>query len=89
LLLAVPGVVAGAQPAWGQALRRKGLLLIPEETAPATELRQAWAGVAEAPGAMAAPINVAFALPGATRFRAFQRPRTSALTSLLSPAAPS
>jgi membrane glycosyltransferase len=89
LLLAVPGVVAGAQPALGQALRRKGLLLIPEETAPATELRQAWAGVAEAHGAISTPINVPFAWPVAAGFKAFRRPRASALTGLMAPAATS
>ncbi|MCP5284245.1 MAG: glucans biosynthesis glucosyltransferase MdoH [Burkholderiaceae bacterium] len=44
LLAATPLAVWGARPAVGQALRRAGLLLIPEETQTATELRRAWGG---------------------------------------------
>ena len=42
LLLAAPLVVWGSRPALGRAVRRAGLLLTPEETAPASELRRAW-----------------------------------------------
>ncbi len=45
LVLATPLAVWGARPALGQALRRAGLLLIPEESQPATELRRAWGPV--------------------------------------------
>jgi membrane glycosyltransferase len=48
LVLATPLAVWGARPALGRALRRSGLLLIPEESQPATELRRAW-GSALAP----------------------------------------
>ncbi|MCB1997837.1 MAG: glucans biosynthesis glucosyltransferase MdoH, partial [Rhodoferax sp.] len=44
LLAATPLAVWGARPAVVQALRRAGLLLIPEETQTATELRRAWGG---------------------------------------------
>ncbi len=45
LLLAVPLVVACGRPDFGRWLRRHGLLVTPEETAPPRVLRQAWAGV--------------------------------------------
>ena len=51
LLLALPLVVATGHPALGQALRRAGLLLTPEETAPPRTLRRAWAEAAEPPPA--------------------------------------
>ncbi|HSM21394.1 MAG TPA: glucans biosynthesis glucosyltransferase MdoH, partial [Rubrivivax sp.] len=47
LLLALPLVVATGHPALGQALRRAGLLMTPEETAPPRTLRRAWAEAAE------------------------------------------
>jgi membrane glycosyltransferase len=46
LLLALPLVVWAGRPALGQRLRRAGLLLTPEETAPHRVLRQAWAEAA-------------------------------------------
>jgi membrane glycosyltransferase len=49
LLLAVPLAVWGARPAIGRRLRRARLLLTPEETATATELRRAWAASAAGP----------------------------------------
>lgn len=49
LLAAVPLAVWGARVGAGRALRRAGLLLIPEETAVARELRQAWTAVAAQP----------------------------------------
>jgi membrane glycosyltransferase len=42
LVAATPLAVWGARPAVGRALRHAGLLLIPEETQTATELRRAW-----------------------------------------------
>lgn len=42
LVAAVPIAVWGARPSLGRALRRAGLLMIPEETTTATELRRAW-----------------------------------------------
>jgi membrane glycosyltransferase len=42
LVGAVPLAVWGARPGLGRALRRARLLLIPEETQTATELRRAW-----------------------------------------------
>jgi membrane glycosyltransferase len=47
LLLALPLVVATGHPALGQALRRAGLLMTPEETATPRTLRRAWAEGAE------------------------------------------
>jgi membrane glycosyltransferase len=55
LTLAVPLAVWGARTAPGRWLRRAGLLLTPEETAPATELRRAWDAAAAAPLSAAAP----------------------------------
>jgi membrane glycosyltransferase len=49
LLAAVPLVVFSARVGPGRALRRAGLLLTPEETAVAAELRQAWAASAAQP----------------------------------------
>jgi membrane glycosyltransferase len=46
LLAAVPLSVWGARTRVGQALRQAGLLLTPEETATASELRRAWAPAA-------------------------------------------
>lgn len=46
LLLALPLAVWAASPVAGRALRRAGLLLIPEEVAPPAVLRQAWDGAA-------------------------------------------
>jgi membrane glycosyltransferase len=63
LLLAVPLAVWGARATLGRSLQRARLLLIPEETAPPTELRQAWA---------------AAAAPAAT-VMAFQRPPVATL----------
>jgi membrane glycosyltransferase len=55
LLLAWPLAVATASPALGRWLQRRGLLLIPEEVAPPTVLRQAWRLAATTrPGATAA-----------------------------------
>jgi membrane glycosyltransferase len=42
LLIAVPLAVAGSQAGLGRALRKAGLLAIPEEVAPAATLKQAW-----------------------------------------------
>jgi membrane glycosyltransferase len=57
LLLAVPVVVACSRPALGRALRRQGLLLTPEEAAPAPVLQRAWAAAAAAEAAIGAPPN--------------------------------
>jgi membrane glycosyltransferase len=48
LVLAVPIVVACGRPALGRALRRAGLLVTPEEAAPAPVLQRAWALAAAA-----------------------------------------
>jgi membrane glycosyltransferase len=53
LLLALPLVVATGHPALGHALRRAGLLMTPEETAPPRTLRRAWAEAAESQAAPA------------------------------------
>jgi membrane glycosyltransferase len=56
LLLAWPIAVWSGRPAQGRWLRRIGLLLTPEEMAPAAALRQAWAGAGSvattSPGAL-------------------------------------
>lgn len=46
LVAAVPITVWGARPGLGRALRRARLLMTPEETGTATELRRAWDGTA-------------------------------------------
>ncbi len=62
LLLAVPIVVWCGRPELGRALRRLGLLLTPEETAPPRVLRRAWA---EAGHATIHPLPQHPALPAA------------------------
>jgi len=69
LLAAVPLVVGGARSTLGRGLRRAGLLLIPEETATATELRQAWSAAVP----RVAPTGPV-ALPSTLPVKALQRP---------------
>jgi membrane glycosyltransferase len=59
LLLALPLVVASADPRLGLALKRAGLLLTPEETAPSPVLQSAWAGAQAVPPAALPNIGAA------------------------------
>lgn len=55
LLLSWPLAVWAGNPGLGTAMRRAGLLLTPEELAPAPALRQAWAAAGNSAGSHAAP----------------------------------
>ena len=62
LVLAVPIVVACGRPTLGRALRRAGLLVTPEEAAPAPVLQRAWA-LAEAAEVDRVPVLAASGRP--------------------------
>jgi membrane glycosyltransferase len=73
LVLALPVAVLSGAPARGRWLRRAGLLLTPEETAPPLALRRAWAEAAVPESSP--PIEVVLPRPAARRQRAARADR--------------
>ena len=72
LMLSLPLVLMSARPGLGQALRRVGLLLTPEEVAPPYVLQRAWAEAAapqpaQAPAVSAQVLTLPLGLHGDRR----------------------